>query len=222
MVLVVATLPFIIAQDSPQKIFLIDLHKSSDASLEVTSLTLSNGFIPTVVLPPQDQYLLELYSFEGRVLYSVSFEFPRLEQSPPPSEWFDGNGNQIYTPPLTNEPRSNDVTLSIPYFPNAKEFVVSGGGHKLIYDVSAYSELCVADGFCEGEENFQNCPSDCPSSGRDNNCNPLSNGICDPDCRTKDLDCKRGGMPYWIIGFLFFIAILWWWHRTHQHKKNTP
>lgn len=40
-------------------------------------------------------------------------------------------------------------------------------------------------------ENHGNCKSDCPSGGKDNYCDKLRDGRCDPDCkRGEDPDCK--------------------------------
>jgi len=46
------------------------------------------------------------------------------------------------------------------------------------------------DDICEEKENYGNCPEDCPSGGRDNYCDAIKDGICDPDCSPKiDPDC---------------------------------
>ena len=54
------------------------------------------------------------------------------------------------------------------------------------------TEIC-GDGLCNSPmENHMNCPQDCPSGGKDNYCDALSDGICDPDCKIEeDIDCKR-------------------------------
>ncbi|MEM2918269.1 MAG: hypothetical protein QXY62_02070, partial [Candidatus Altiarchaeota archaeon] len=49
---------------------------------------------------------------------------------------------------------------------------------------------CKIDGICSKDENFGNCPEDCPSGARDNYCDEIKDGICDPDCpRYADPDC---------------------------------
>jgi hypothetical protein len=50
--------------------------------------------------------------------------------------------------------------------------------------------LCNGDGTCNGEENYANCPSDCPSGSKDGYCDGMKDGRCDPDCyRRNDPDC---------------------------------
>ncbi|MCK4491148.1 MAG: hypothetical protein KAU03_00890, partial [Candidatus Altiarchaeales archaeon] len=54
--------------------------------------------------------------------------------------------------------------------------------------------VCNNNTICESElnreENYINCPMDCPSGGQDNYCDGVGEGICDPDCgRMQDPDC---------------------------------
>ncbi|MEA3254930.1 MAG: hypothetical protein U9Q22_03740 [Candidatus Altiarchaeota archaeon] len=51
---------------------------------------------------------------------------------------------------------------------------------------------CNRNNICEIEEdeNALTCPEDCSPDERDDLCNPLNDGVCDPDCREgKDPDC---------------------------------
>ncbi len=53
-------------------------------------------------------------------------------------------------------------------------------------------KICNRDGVCEPRrgENHRNCPQDCPSGYRDNYCDRIKDGKCDPDCsRRYDDDC---------------------------------
>ncbi len=50
--------------------------------------------------------------------------------------------------------------------------------------------ICKHDGTCHTEENYYNCPDDCPSGGKDGYCDKVKDGICDPDCAPgEDPDC---------------------------------
>lgn len=54
-----------------------------------------------------------------------------------------------------------------------------------------FRESHCGDGTCGLPENAETCPEDCPTSGTDGLCEPLSEGKCDIDCpRGKDPDCK--------------------------------
>ncbi len=53
---------------------------------------------------------------------------------------------------------------------------------------------CDGDGICEINrgEYHKNCPEDCKSAGRDNYCNRVLDGLCDPDCGgIGDPDCME-------------------------------
>jgi hypothetical protein len=45
---------------------------------------------------------------------------------------------------------------------------------------------------CDSNENYKSCPQDCKSGGKDNYCDKVSDGICDPDCTfEEDKDCPK-------------------------------
>lgn len=51
---------------------------------------------------------------------------------------------------------------------------------------------CSLNYICENNENYGTCPNDCSSGGRDNFCDKVNDGICDPDCNhEEDLDCPK-------------------------------
>lgn len=50
--------------------------------------------------------------------------------------------------------------------------------------------IICGDNFCDENENFGNCKEDCPSGRKDNFCDALKDGKCDPDCKRElDEDC---------------------------------
>ena len=79
---------------------------------------------------------------------------------------------------------------------------VSTGVHRISLEVIDYANVSVGDlvgftvvdicnrnGVCEHDETYLNCPQDC-SGSKDNYCDTLRDGVCDPDCsRWEDLDC---------------------------------
>ncbi len=59
-----------------------------------------------------------------------------------------------------------------------------------LIQVKEPAKVVCGDGSCDSGENYQNCPQDCASGGKDGYCDGLTDGICDPDCnRTQDADC---------------------------------
>jgi putative hemolysin len=54
-------------------------------------------------------------------------------------------------------------------------------------------------------ENQLTCPEDCPSGGKDDYCDRVKDGVCDPDCKGgDDADCDLG----YLLGYLPHIIIL--------------
>ena len=59
------------------------------------------------------------------------------------------------------------------------------------------------------EENYTNCPQDCPSGGKDGYCDKAKDGRCDPDCAAgEDADCAGPSNIGLIITALFVLALI--------------
>jgi len=73
-------------------------------------------------------------------------------------------------------------------------------------------QLCNKNKKCEPSlgENYKTCPQDCPSGSKDNYCDKVPDGICDPDCtENEDSDCKKPSMLWiYIIGGTVIIVLL--------------
>ena len=70
------------------------------------------------------------------------------------------------------------------------------------------ARLC-GDGVCDANENFKNCPDDCPSGGKDNYCDGVKDGKCDPDCSAEeDIDCKKPGFDMKLLLIIAGVIIL--------------
>lgn len=53
--------------------------------------------------------------------------------------------------------------------------------------------VCLINGLCEPGENYLTCPKDCSSGSKDNYCDQILDGRCDPDCaKDVDIDCTCG------------------------------
>jgi len=74
----------------------------------------------------------------------------------------------------------------------------------------------ICESFPPYNENFGNCPKDCPSGSKDNYCDKRADNICDPDCMQEgDIDCIKPRVSLWIyvvigvaVATLIFLIIL--------------
>jgi len=70
-------------------------------------------------------------------------------------------------------------------------------------------QVCNKNNKCEPKlgENYKTCPQDCSSGSKDDYCDKISDGICDPDCTEKeDPDCKKPNM-LWIYILIVIVVI---------------
>ena len=66
-------------------------------------------------------------------------------------------------------------------------------------------KVCNSDGVCDSGENSRLCPNDCSKGSKDNYCDAIEDGICDPDCKNDDPDC--GGLLWlWILLIVFALT----------------
>lgn len=74
----------------------------------------------------------------------------------------------------------------------------------------------ICESFSPYDENYKTCKEDCPPGSKDNYCDGVSDGICDPDCKKEeDIDCVKP-VATWIyfvivgiIAGLVFLIIIW-------------
>jgi hypothetical protein len=77
-------------------------------------------------------------------------------------------------------------------------------------DVAYLAKTC-GNNVCESHETAIDCPRDCKGDIKDNLCNYVSDGICDPDCTNMDKDCKKinNNLVFMIAGaFALLIVFL--------------
>ena len=76
---------------------------------------------------------------------------------------------------------SNTVTLTVS---DSASFIVSA---KVTLTIKP---VCNNNGICYDNENYKNCPSDCPTGSKDGICDKIKDGRCDLDCKwLEDPDC---------------------------------
>lgn len=81
--------------------------------------------------------------------------------------------------------------------------------------MSCIENKCIpcGDDLCELElgENYKICPKDCPSGSKDNYCDAIADGKCDPDCeKNQDIDCVKPSTTwiyFLIIGIIIVLVI---------------
>lgn len=83
---------------------------------------------------------------------------------------------------------------------------------KIEFDADCKAVKC-GDKICNFEqgENFLNCPQDCNSGSKDNYCDKVNDGICDPDCtKEEDSDCKKtqSTEPYLLVVITIIALII--------------
>jgi hypothetical protein len=124
---------------------------------------------------PEGKYSFKLFDEQGSILLEKKFDVKFI----------------IFTEP----PRLLDhipVILRIPYTSDASKIIFYHDS-TIIYQKEIKDMICNRDKICNGFENYLSCPEDCPSGSRDNYCDKILDGICDPDCAKEvDIDCTCG------------------------------
>jgi hypothetical protein len=122
-----------------------------------------------------------LFSFENKLIENFTFEIPRMIW-PPMNE--EGNNSS----PILKD--NLNYTLAVPYSDEGKKFEAYDRNNKKVISVEVgYLAKTCGNGNCEPQENYLECPTDCPLSKYDNLCLPEEDKICDPDCLGRDPDC---------------------------------
>lgn len=110
----------------------------------------------------------------GFLVKTVSFENSDIEKI-----YFNMSENKKYL-------------LYLPYDENAARIEVYNLKNSKVMDidVSSFADTC-GNSICEGHESYESCTRDCSSGSKDDFCDGIQDGVCDPDCSAKtDIDCE--------------------------------
>jgi hypothetical protein len=151
----------------------LDIYLYINVNDTVKLLNLSILLGPEIPLfYPEGNFTFQIFSRNNQIVYQRNFSVDFVILSEPPV--------------FTNE---TIIFLSVPLLPNMQTIRLLKG-KKLIFEENIEKFLCNHNTKCENFENFYSCPDDCPSGSKDNVCDALRDGRCDPDCAEGiDPDC---------------------------------
>ena len=150
----------------------IYLYINVNDTVKLLNLSILSG--PEIPLfYPEGNFTFQILSRGGQIVYQKNFSVDFVILSDPPI--------------FTNE---TIILLSAPILPNMQTIRLFKG-KKLILEENIEKFLCNHNAKCENFENFYSFPDDCPSGSKDNICDALIDGKCDPDClEGVDPDCN--------------------------------
>ncbi len=153
------------------------------------------------------KYTAKIISFSGKEIYSFRFY--------PENSMFIDAKNESEGGKILLE--QNSWMILAPYSNDAKRIEFYEQNKKLFsFDVGYLSETC-GNGKCESHESAFDCPQDCSVSAKDDLCNYAKDGICDPDCRNLDSDCRETN---WAVIAGIFAALIIFIIALLQKKKK--
>ncbi|MGB9719319.1 MAG: hypothetical protein ACPL06_01850 [Candidatus Anstonellales archaeon] len=134
-------------------------------------------------------YAYEPTSTSGEYKLSIFFENKTIYET-----YFDEQKTVLY---YDGENFGGAEMVDVPFTPivpfvHHSEVVEISKKDNILFSKSLSEYVCRENMECESMENFLSCPSDCHSGGKDDFCDRIEDGICDPDCiSSADLDCER-------------------------------
>ena len=150
----------------------IYLYVNTNDSAKILNISILPG-PETPVFYSKGNYTFQTLSKSNRVVYEKNLSIDFIILSDPPK--FTNETIVFFSIPLSSD------LQTIKLFKNKR----------LIFEENIQKFLCNNDGKCDSFENFYSCPGDCPSGSKDNVCDALIDGRCDPDCNVDvDLDCN--------------------------------
>ena len=92
-----------------------------------------------------------------------------------------------------NMSENKNYLIYMPYNKNASRIEVYNPKNSKVMDidVGSFADTC-GDNICESQESYESCTKDCRSGSKDDFCDAVNDGICDPDCPANmDADCRQ-------------------------------
>ncbi len=154
----------IVSTANAEKYFVLDVNRILD-SLTFNSISLRE-IDKTIKYAEKSGFLIKTISFENADVQKIYY----------------------------NMSESKNYLVYIPYNENAARIEIYNTKNSKIMDidVSSFSNTC-GNKICEEHESYESCTKDCPSGAKDDFCDEVKDGVCDPDCSPKtDADCGEG------------------------------
>ncbi|PIN80371.1 hypothetical protein COV11_04140 [Candidatus Woesearchaeota archaeon CG10_big_fil_rev_8_21_14_0_10_30_7] len=148
-----------------------------NGELNYQDLEVITGETPVFVKEKEDEYDAHIFDFLNNELFNFSFEIPRIIYDVPGVFWLN---------------ESFEI-LTIPYFNKGKVMKIYDSENNLKLEINlAHLAMCNQNYICEpNKENHKNCAIDCVIGGKDDLCEDVIDGVCDPDCSSsQDLECE--------------------------------
>lgn len=169
----------------------------------ITWIQVSYGEIGKPVIPKpinsSEKYYRIVMEYGGSVLLSekfgvpvfikyVDYKNPTLVYDYPPHGrlYSDNNTGREFV----FAENATEVEFIIPFYHHS-QIIKIYRDETLLFSAPLSEYLCSEDSICAEGEDYLSCPSDCRSGGRDDFCDRMNDGICDPDCYIGfDPDCE--------------------------------
>lgn len=154
-------------------------------------------FLLLNVVNAEKYFLLDV----NYIIGSVTFNSISLREIDRTIKYTDNSGFLIKTVSFENSDIekiyynmsiNKNYLIYIPYNENAAKMEMYNLKNSKIMDidVSSYANTC-GNARCEDYESYESCTKDCSSGSKDDFCDEVKDGICDPDCSLKtDADCE--------------------------------
>lgn len=165
-----------------EKSYVLDIHYKQ-GELGLNRVYVDNLYPQPSLEPNTKTFKAVILSFDNKILYTHYFYIYKYVSGAPPIE-----KNKESIAELTDF----NFSLIIPFYKTGKLIEIFNPKKEKLLEVNVafFSDVC-GDNICQPHESYESCPKDCKSGEKDDYCDKIEDGKCDPDCTLKqDPDCK--------------------------------